>query len=353
MLSEMEQRPYRYTTPDSIDPGNVKGPTDPQRHTPPSGRGAGNGKSTRGKRSRSSPASICARLAQRQQGVVTHDQLLVAGLSAQVIKQLIRCGFLHPIHRGVYIVGHLALAPMANEMAALLACGERAVISHRSAAYLWGLLDGGPPEVEVTLVARRCRKKQGVRIRTVSRLYAQDVRRKDRVLLTSPARTIVDLAADTDELELERLIAEARVRRLVRDGELDSALQRAGLRKGRARLKALLRSEGGQAMTRSEIERACRRLLKAAGLPQPEVNQRVAGYEVDFLWREQRMILEVDSYTFHGHRQAFERDRRKSMALEDAGFHVIRVTARQLIDEPLWVIAHLARALDRRQRAAA
>ena len=291
-----------------------------------------------------------SRLASRQEGSVKRSQLIAAGVSRHTIDRQVRAGALHREHRGVYVVGHMALAPMAREAAALLACGRDGVISHRSAAYLWGLLDASPGEVDVTLVGRRCRPKRGVKIRTVGRL--SDIRRKGAIRLTSPARTIVDLAAESDDHELERLIARGREKRLLRDGELEAALARAGKRHGVARLRALLRTEAGQAMTRSEVERRCRRLLEAARLPQPKVNRRIAGYEVDFLWPQQRVILEVDTITFHGHRRAFEWDRRKTMALEDAGYHVIRVTRRQLAEDPYWVIAHIARALDRHTPAA-
>lgn len=291
--------------------------------------------------------SVCSRLASRQNGIVTHAQLRSAGLTPGEIKQLIRAGSLHRLYRGVYAVGHLALGPLAKERAALLACGARAVISHRSAAYLWGLSDQPPSATDVTLAGRRCRQQAGFRRHKLARLDRRDIRTKQGIALTSPARTIVDLAAEAGDQELERLIAEARVKGLLREGELEAALERAGSRRGVARLRALLRSQAGKAMTRSEVERRCRRLLEAAGLPQPLVNRRLAGFEVDFLWPDHRVVLEVDTITFHGYHRAFERDRRKTMALEDAGYHVIRVTRRQLEEEPLWVIAHIARALER------
>jgi very-short-patch-repair endonuclease len=290
---------------------------------------------------------VCSRIATRQQGAVRHDQLRALGLTPGEIRQLVRVGALHRRHRGVYIVGHLALAPRAREAAALLACGRGSVISHRSAAYLWGLLDQPPPEIEVIVVGRRCRAQKGLRIRHLATLTSSDIRRKEGIRLNSPARAIVDLAAEASGLELERLIAEARARRLLRTGELEAALERAGKQKGVARLRSLLRSQAGRAMTRSETERRCRRLLAAAGLPQPKTNRRVAGCEVDFLWPAHRVVLEVDTITFHGHARAFEWDRRKTMLLEDAGYHVIRVTRRQLEEEPYWVVAHIARALER------
>jgi very-short-patch-repair endonuclease len=115
-------------------------------------------------------------------------------------------------------------------------------------------------------------------------------------------------------------------------------------------MRALLAAEGEPAITRSEAERLMRRLIRQAQLPQPKSNVKVAGYEVDFLWPKQRVIVEVDGYRFHSHRSAFERDHRKDLALQEAGYLVIRITWRQLEDEPLAVIAHVARALDRRAR---
>jgi very-short-patch-repair endonuclease len=252
----------------------------------------------------------------------------------------------------VYAVGHLALAPYANEQAAVFACGAGAVISHRSAAYLWGLLEAHPRDVEVTMVGRHCRPKAHVRIHRVATIDDGDVRLKHGLHLTAPARTVIEMAAEGSERELEAVIAEARIRGLLRHGELERTLEAAGFRKGTGRLRALLRAEGEPGITRSDGERRLRRLLRAAGLEQPISNVKIAGWEVDFLWPEQRVVLEFDSYAFHGHRAAFERDRRKDMALRDTGYTVIRITARQLRDQPFALIAHIARALERAARAA-
>ena len=145
-------------------------------------------------------------------------------------------------------------------------------------------------------------------------------------------------------------MAEGRVAKLIRDGELEKALQRAGRIPGAAAMRAFLEQEGGPAITRSRAERQFRKLLKQAALPQPLTNRRVAGWEADFLWPAEKVVLEVDGWRFHGHRRAFERDRRKDMALTDAGHHVIRITWRQFTEETLALIAHLARVLDRRGR---
>jgi very-short-patch-repair endonuclease len=289
-------------------------------------------------------------LATPQAGLVKRAQLVAEGVGSNVVKRQLRVGSLHRRHRGVYVVGHLALAPLADETAALLACGDRAVISHRSAAHMWSLIARPPADVEVTLVGRRCRPKQGVRLHWVAAIDEQDVRLRGGLLVTSPARTLIDLALEAGYAELERAVAEARARRLLDDGELERALERSRGRRCAARMRRFLRSEGGPALTRSGGERRMRKLLRDAQLPQPVLNATVAGCEVDFLWAAQRLIVELDSYDFHGHRLAFERDRRRDMVLQDAGYQVIRITGRALVYEPLSVVAHIARALDRRAR---
>lgn len=328
------------------------------RDNPDSPRRPGNGtpadgaqRCPAGGRARTSNASSvwlrCVATANRQLGLITWDQLTAVGASASTVHGWVRAARLHRLHPRVYVMGHLALAPLAKELAAQLACGPGAVISHRSAAYLWGLIDDEPSLVEVTLIGRRCRPKPGIRVHSSAKLADRDVRRKGLVRLTYPARTVIDMACELTQDELAWLIAEARARKLLRDGELEAAVEQAGNSRGTAAVRAYLEREGGPVLSRSERERLMRRLVREAGMPQPQSNVRVAGYEVDFLWAEQRVVVEVDSWQFHGHRAAFESDRRKSMRLTDAGYIVIRITARQLTDEPLAVIAHISRALER------
>ncbi len=149
-------------------------------------------------------AQRVARLAAAQRGSVHRDQFLTAGVSRHTVERRTRIGELHRMHRGVYVVGHLARAPMAEEWAAVLACGEQAFVSHRSAAHLWSIAPESPPAVDVTLVGRRCRPKDGVRIHLTASIDPRDLRRTDGLLLTSPARTLVDLAARGSEAELRR-----------------------------------------------------------------------------------------------------------------------------------------------------
>jgi hypothetical protein len=196
-----------------------------------------------------------ARLGGGQKGMVTRAELVAAGVHPMAVTRGCRAGALHRRHRGVYAVGHEALAPFAVEQAALLACGPRAFISHRSAAWLWGLSERRPPVVDVTIVGSQRRPKVGVRLRRVQGIERRDMRRRHNLPITSPARTIVDLAADTSGDELERLIAEARAKGLLRSGELEKAVERSAGRRGIKRLRALLKAEGGPGVTRSEAER--------------------------------------------------------------------------------------------------
>ena len=263
-----------------------------------------------------------------------------------MIAGLIRAGFLHVLHRGVYAVGHLALAPFAREQAALLACGAGATVSHRSALHLWGLLDVAPADVDVT-VRHHCRPKPGIRLHRVL-LDPRDIRNRHGLPVTSPAQSLIACAAEATDRELEDALAEARAHRLIREGELEQVLDRAGRQRGAARMRALLKAEGEPGITRSHAERRFRRLLREAGLPEPRTNVRLAcGVEVDFLWEAERVVVEVDSWQFHGHRRAFERDRKKSIILTDAGYLAIRITWKQFTEQAVWLVAQLARTLDR------
>ena len=283
---------------------------------------------------------------------MTRRQLLAAGVSRDQVARWLRNALLHRRYYGVYSVGHTAETPRCRLRAAHLAVGDDSVLSHGSAAYLWGLRETLPASLDVTS-ARRCRSRPGLRVHQVADLDRRDIRRRHDLPLTSPARTIIDQAAEATLDELDRVIAEARAKRLIRPGELEAAVARAGRRRGAAQVRDLLAAEGEAGITRSKAERMLRRLLRQARLQQPRTNARVVGYEVDFLWEQERLIVEFDSWQFHSHRRAFENDRRKGVALADAGYLVLRFTWRQLVEEPLAVIAAIARALARRQPMAA
>jgi very-short-patch-repair endonuclease len=286
-----------------------------------------------------------SRVATSQRGPVTYGQLTDAGLRHSAIGRRSDRGLLHRIHRGIYVPGHQALAQYARESAALLVAGERAVISHISAASLWGFAPPTTPQadVHITTVGQKIRSRPGLKAHRSQTLEPRDVRRLHGFPLTAPARTLHDLAA-TGYPDLERAFGDAHAQRLVTAREIEQQLDRAGRRRGSRALRDLL-SDNASGYTRSRAERILRRLLRAANLPMARFNDRVAGYEVDAVWPEQRVIVEVDGFAYHGHRGQFERDRKKDLALRAAGYRVIRVSWRQLTNEPFALVAVLAAEL--------
>ena len=287
------------------------------------------------------PESPIPAIAARQWGVVTRKQLLAAGFDPASIARRIRAGRLHPIHRGVYLVGHSVPTARSREMAAVLACGQDAVLSHRDAAALHELLPhpARPVPVNVSVAERDCRRRPGIRVHRVKAWEPGEIGTLDSIPITSPARTVLDLAA-VNAAELEQVLAEAERRRLVRPSEL---IERSRGRPGRPMLRSLI--EVGPSFTRSEAERRLLRLIRSAALPSPETNARLCGYEVDFLWRDAGLAVEVDGYAFHRSRQAFERDRARDADMAVAGYTVVRITWRQLVEQPEAVVARIAGAL--------
>lgn len=286
-------------------------------------------------------------LARRQHGAVSTCQLLDAGVGQHAIDARVERGWLRRLHRGVYAVGALE-SDLTAPAGAILATNGRAVLSHRTAATMWGLLPARPQDpVEITLLNARSRGRPGVRVHT-GRLQTKEIRTRYGLQLTAPARTIRDLAATAPE-ELEKAINEAHVLRLVSHKELRDllTLPRSGVR-------ALRDAIGEQpTMTRSEAERRLRALIAQAGLPAPQSNVRVAGHEVDLYWPGHDLVVEFDGWGTHSSRSAFERDRRKDLDLQLAGQRVFRITDRHLTKEPVALIARCAVALAAPGRAPA
>jgi very-short-patch-repair endonuclease len=243
-------------------------------------------------------------------------------------------GRLHELHRGVYLVGHTAPPPHAHEMAALLACGKGAVLSHRSAAHLWSLFSyPAAPPVCVTLPPERYVKRPRIETHRAT-IDRRDIRARHGLTLTSPPRTILDLAATLDAAHLESVVAEAGYRRLASEVELKDQLGRYPNRRGASSLIEILDLTGGPRRTRSPAERLMLRLLRRAQITGYETNGRIHDYEVDFLWRELSFAVEIDGYDAHSGRVAFERDRLKLATLEARGLVVMPVTGRRLrVDE--------------------
>lgn len=293
---------------------------------------------------RPAPDDAVVRIAARQHGVVTRRQLLAAGLTRNVIDYRLRRRHLQVVHRGVYLVGPVP-PPRHREMAACLACGPAAVVSHRSAAGLWRL--SAPPgrAAPVDITTRTWdRARPGIRTHRSRTLRDGEVTRLAGIPITTPARTIVDLAARASFRQLERALAEAQALGLTTPDEVGSLLRRYPRRPGAPLLRTVLDLDH-MALTRSPAEERFLNLVRKAALLAPEVNVTVAGYEVDFLWRATRLVAEVDGFGPHSSREAFERDRRRDADLLAAGFRVLRVTWRELTRRPEAVVARLARAL--------
>ena len=280
-------------------------------------------------------------LARRQHGVVSVAQLAGIGCGRHWIAHRVAIGWLSRRHRGIYVVGPLE-APFSAAMAAVLACGDGALLSHYPAAVLWALRPPPTGAMHVT-VMRDVRSREGIRVHRVSELDPRDVTRRHGIPVTSPARTLLDVAASAAQPELNRAVDEARVNRLVTDPSLNEQCSRYPTHRGTAALKTAIRTE--PKLTRSEAERRLLELIRAARLPEPRTNVRVGRHEVDFLWLDHRLVVEVDGYAFHSERRSFERDRRRDAELVATGYRVIRVTWRQIVEEPEATVAILAVAL--------
>jgi very-short-patch-repair endonuclease len=268
--------------------------------------------------------------------VVARRQLIALGYTAREIQRLIEAGHLHVIHRGVYAVGHRKLTVRGRWMAAVLACGPGAVLSHRDAAALHDLRRSGSAKaVHVTAPGRRRHNRPGIIVHNVRHLHPDDCAMVDGIPVTSVHRTVLDYAETARPQEL-RWAFEAYDRLDLLDmRKLDAVMARNPGRRGIKPLTALTAKYRGPAPdTRSGNERRFLALIREAGLPEPSVNVVVAGIVVDFFWPEQRLVVEVDSYTFHHTPADRAEDRRKQRVLRAAGCEVLRVMDTELTDEP-------------------
>ena len=288
-----------------------------------------------------------ATIAARQLGLVTAADLEAAGIRRGALARRIAAGRLRPLYRGVYVLGPV-LVPNAERLGATLSCGTEAALSHQAAAALWGIRPDHNGDIDVT-VTRQLRPRAGIRIHRVRALDRQDTTRRHGIPVTTPVRTLLDLAAVLDRSSLARAVEEAEVLRLVNSRRLTDLLARNRGRRGAAALRRVLELGHEPAFTRSEAEARLLDLIRKARLPAPEVNARIGGYEVDFLWRAQRLVVEVDGYAYHSTRAAFERDRRKDADLQSRGLRTTRLTYRQIDKGPHATIALLAAALSMRE----
>ena len=276
--------------------------------------------------------AAAGRLASRQFGVVATRQLHLAGLSPWQVSRRIG-SLLHPVHRGVHRVGHTAPVPGGAEMAAVLAAGPTAALSHASGARWRDLVQKQPLRIHVT-VTRQSRSRPGITIHRSTTRTARDVHLHHGIPTASPAWLLFDL----DGRALERATGVAAARGLVDE----SSLRDVARRRRSNKLDLVLRALRGPTITRSEAEERLLDLVRRADLPRPEVNARVGELEVDFLWRDKNLVVEIDGWAFHSDRDAFEEDRRRDAYLGRRGLRVLRITWRRLVDEELAVVVDLA-----------
>jgi very-short-patch-repair endonuclease len=284
-----------------------------------------------------------ARIAQAQHGMVTWAQLRAAGISRQAIAAHADAGWIVRRHAGVYQLGVFP-GPFGVEHAAQLACGARSILTRSTSVFVFGY-GPRPARVDVGFTDGLAGRRPGVRSHLLRGLAEGDVVVKHGLRVTTPARTLLDLAAITPRGVLERLIEEAQVQNVVSSGELLAMAERGNGRRGVRTFREVIDFLDEPLFTRSEAERRLVSLCRKAALPLPRMNVRRAGWEVDAVWEAQRLIVEVDGRQFHDTAPQFERDRRKDGELMLAGYRVLRITWRRLTREPEQVIALIAAAL--------
>ncbi|HUA05787.1 MAG TPA: DUF559 domain-containing protein [Solirubrobacteraceae bacterium] len=284
-----------------------------------------------------------ARIARRQDNVITGDQLRAAGLRRGAIVHRLEARTMQRLHKNVFLLGAAPPTPMARARAAVLACGADAVASHRSAACLFGLLpqiEGA--DVHVTVAGRNPGDHPGIRLHRVKKLEPADATTINGLKLTSIARTICDLAATESARDTERAFQEALFRDKTIDRAVAAVLQREPRRRGARVIRSLLNDPR---LTRSERERRILKLIAQAQLPKPLTNVPLHGYVADVFWPQHNLILEFDGWQAHGHRHAFESNRKRDQVMLAAGLRTLRATDRQLTNEPIALTARIAQSM--------
>jgi predicted transcriptional regulator of viral defense system len=276
------------------------------------------------------PDQRVAKLAGRQWGVVSLAQLRAAGLSDDAVQRRVGAGRLHRLHHGVYAVGHTVLRREGRSLAAVLACGDGAVLSHRSAAAHWGLLQSEAARTDVTTPRTRAANAT-IRLHRSRSLIARDTTTHQGIPITSVPRTLLDLAATVNPDRLERALAQAEHLELYDHRAITELLARANGHRGQNALTAAIALD--PKLTKSEWEIRLLKLVRAAALPEPLVNLPLDAPDYgeckpDFHWPSHRLIVETDGWRTHRTRAAFESDRAKDAALTAAGYRVVRFTWR-------------------------
>jgi REase_MTES_1575/Transcriptional regulator, AbiEi antitoxin len=294
------------------------------------------------------PDARVARFAGARDGVITLAELHDCGISRHGVASRVRAGRLHRLHRGVYAVGHPRVSLRGRFRAAVLAAPDGAALSNFAAAALWTFIPWAERLVEVTIRGTGTRRIEGVRVHRSQSLQRCDVRSIAGIPVTSPARTLLDLAAGMSAKALRRAARQAQALRLVSVRELLEICDRCAGHRGAAKLRAVVAD--GPAPTASPLEDDLLDLLDGAGIQRPEINAplRLADLTIipDYLWRERRLAIEADSVTWHEHKLVREHDADKQAILEAHGYRVVRITHAQLVRRPEQTLARIRAALD-------
>ena len=299
------------------------------------------------------PEGAVADLASAQGGAVSLGQLRDAGISRRNASHLASGGRLHRIHRGVYTVGHRSISRQTHLRAAVLACGEGAVVSHLTAAAFHGLRDQWPVLIDVTVPVEAGRKIDGIRCRRCRYPEPEEVEAVNGVAVTTVARTLVDLAGILSSKTLRKAVGRAAIRKKLDLEAVDLAIHGAKRRRGLKALELALipyrSADGKPPDVRSDFETLVLPELVEAGLPRPGCNVplHVDGerFLVDFLWDLARVVVETDGRETHETPTAFQDDRRRDQVLAAAGYRILRVTWEQLHGERDAVIRRVRRTL--------
>jgi very-short-patch-repair endonuclease len=283
---------------------------------------------------------VIGRIARSQHGVVTRQQLLDAGISREEIRRRLKKKALLEVHRGVYRVGHRAPSVEARYMAAVLACGEGAVLSGRAAAHLWGLTKGSAPPPEVT--APKERSIKGIRTRHARRQETEATTWK-RIPITTVPRTLVDLASLLSLEDLALACHEAGVKHRTTPRQVQAVLAKRPNAPGAGELRKVLR--GDVHVTLSKLERKFLERLKEEGLPLPITNKPAGSKRVDCRWPEHRLTVELDSYRYHHSRHAWELDRRREREARARGDEFRRYTRDDVYESPAQMLRELSSLL--------
>jgi len=291
-----------------------------------------------------------ALIAGPQWGYITRAQLLAVGLSPSDIKYRVALGRLIPVHAGVYAVGHVNRMPLARACAAVLACGARAALSHGSAGTLWGFNQYWDEPFEVT-IAGSSRRRAGIEIHRSRVLLRRDVTTQLGIRVTSPARTALDIAPGLTDKRLTRVVNDGLRGPHLHHDDLADVLSRNPTHPGTRRLRRFVEI-AAKTPTNSPLEDDFLAFARRYGLPQPVTDTYLFGYEIDVLYPEERVIVEVDSHEFHSDRDTFERDRKRDVVMLAADYVTVRITSERMHQQPEQEAHRMNAILHARRRAA-